>query len=162
VFDSLSVRENLEIGGYLLKKREVPAAIERVCASFPALAGLQRSVAGKLSGGERKMLAMARVMMLEPTVVILDEPSAGLAPAVAGELLENQVPALARSGAAVLLVEQRAIQALEHSQWAYVMVGGTEELSGPAAQILARGDVGELFLGRGSEQSQQVAGPART
>ncbi|HWF74831.1 MAG TPA: ABC transporter ATP-binding protein [Solirubrobacteraceae bacterium] len=154
VFTTLSVRENLQIGGYLLRRRkaELAEAIERVFTTFPALAKLQKSAAGALSGGERKMLAIGRALMTSPKVVVLDEPSAGLAPAVGTQVLAERIPALAESGTGVLLVEQRALQALEHSHWGYVMIGGKVELSGRASGILARGDVGELFLGRGREE----------
>jgi ABC-type branched-subunit amino acid transport system ATPase component len=154
VFTSLSVRENLQIGGYLLRRRkaELAEAIERVFTTFPALAKLQKSAAGALSGGERKMLALGRALMTSPKVVVLDEPSAGLAPAVGTQVLAERIPALAQAGTGVLLVEQRALQALEHSDWGYVMIGGKVELSGRAADILARGDVGELFLGRAREE----------
>jgi ABC-type branched-subunit amino acid transport system ATPase component len=150
VFASLSVRENLQIGGYLLRRRkaELAEAIERVFATFPALSKLQKSAAGSLSGGERKMLALGRALMTSPKIVLLDEPSAGLAPAVGRQVLAERIPALAQAGTGVLLVEQRALQALEHSDWTYVMVGGKVELSGRAGDIHARGDVGELFLGR--------------
>jgi branched-chain amino acid transport system ATP-binding protein len=148
VFKGLNVRENLLIGGYLLKKRERDEAIARVIDTFPALARLQNSIAGSLSGGERKMLAIGRALMLEPKLVILDEPSAGLAPAVASELLSERIPALAAAGTAILLVEQRAIQALEVGNWAYVMMAGKAAMSDAARSILSRDDVGALFLGR--------------
>jgi ABC-type branched-subunit amino acid transport system ATPase component len=148
VFDSLTVRENLEMGGYVLKRREVPAAAEHVLEIFPLLRPLQKSLAGRLSGGERKLVAIARALMSEPSVIILDEPSASLSPAVSETLLGEQMPALAKTGAAVLLIEQRAVQALQISDWAYVMVAGRIEVSLPAAETLARGDIGELFLGR--------------
>ena len=146
VFNSLSVRENLEMGGYLLNRRQVPPAIDRVLDIFPALRPLQKSVAGRLSGGERKLVAIGRVLMSEP-VIVLDEPSASLSPLVSEALLAEHVPALARSGAAVLLVEQRAVQALRlrlglrHGRRAH-------RAQPPAAEVLARGDIGELFLGR--------------
>ena len=159
VFGSLSVRENLQIGGYLLRRRkaELAAAIDNVFTTFPALAKLQKSAAGSLSGGERKMLALGRALMTSPKIVVLDEPSAGLAPAVGTQVLAERIPALSAAGTGVLLVEQRALQALEHSHRAYVLVGGKVALSGRAAEILARGDVGELFLGRAhSEPAHQA------
>jgi branched-chain amino acid transport system ATP-binding protein len=153
VFASLSVRENLLIGGYLLRrrKRELTEAMDRVFMTFPALAKLARSTAGSLSGGERKMLALGRALMTSPQVIVLDEPSAGLAPAVGREVLAERIPALAESGTGVLLVEQRALQALEHSHWAYVLISGKVEVTGTAADVVGRGDIGELFLGRAAE-----------
>ena len=147
VFRSLSVRDNLAAGGYLLSRNQVRAAMDRVLTMFPRLALLQSSAAGNLSGGERKMLAMGRILMLAPRVVVLDEPSANLSPTASEVLLTETVPTLAASGAAVLLVEQRALQALACSQWAYLMVAGKFEVSGPASELAGRGDIGELFLG---------------
>jgi ABC-type branched-subunit amino acid transport system ATPase component len=164
VFASLTVRENLQIGGYLLRRRkaELAAAIENVFNTFPALEKLQKSAAGSLSGGERKMLALGRALMTSPKIVVLDEPSAGLAPAVGRQVLAERIPALAASGTGVLLVEQRALQALEHSHRAYVMIGGKIGLTGSAADILARGDVGKLFLGRAhDEPGAAVSEPAK-
>jgi branched-chain amino acid transport system ATP-binding protein len=148
VFDSLTVRENLEMGGYVLKRRAVPAAAEHVLEIFPLLRPLLKSLAGRLSGGERKLVAIGRALMSEPSVIILDEPSASLSPAASETLLGEQMPALAKTGAAVLLIEQRAIQALQISDWSYVMVAGRIEVSLPASETLGRGDIGELFLGR--------------
>ena len=99
MFGPLTVRENLEMGGYLLPKRQVAGHIERVLAVFPRLSVMLGRAAGKLSGGERKMLAMGRVLMLDPGVFLLDEPTANLAPRVAAELLEEHVRQLAASGA---------------------------------------------------------------
>lgn len=158
VFPSLTVRENLQVGGYLFRrrKREVSEAIERVYTTFPALKKLAGSAAGSLSGGERKMLALGRALMTGPKVVVLDEPSAGLAPAIGAEVLGERIPAIARAGAGVLLVEQRAVQALEHSDWSYILVNGKVRLNGPASNILARGDVGALFLGRPAEETEKA------
>jgi ABC-type branched-subunit amino acid transport system ATPase component len=155
VFATLTVVENLEMGGYLLPKNQLAARIDEVLDVFPALAEMRTRTASKLSGGERKMLAIARVLMLQPRVVILDEPTSNLSPALARNVLESQVKALADSGSAVLLVEQKAKEALEIGDWAYVLVAGLVQLSEPAAELLAREDIGELFLG------QVPAGDAR-
>jgi len=149
VFRSLTVRENLEIGGYLLRRREVRAEVDRILARFPALARRRSTVAGDLSGGERRMLAVARTLLGRPSAVLLDEPSAGLSPAASAELLTGTVPALADQGAAVLLVEQRVRQALAVAHHAYVLVAGTVAVAGPAAEVAARPDIGTLFLGAG-------------
>ena len=161
VFRSLSVRDNLAAGGYLLPRNQVRAAMDRVLEMFPRLALLQSNAAGNLSGGERKMLAMGRILMLTPRVVVLDEPSANLSPAASEVLLTETVPTLAASGAAVLLVEQRALQALACSQWAYLMVAGRFEVNGPARDLAARGDIGELFLGSAARQVPAAASRGR-
>ncbi len=149
VFGPLTVLENLEMGGYLLARREIEPRVEEVLTSFPALAAMRRRTASKLSGGERKMLAIGRVLMLRPSVIVLDEPTANLAPALARDVLEEQVPTLANGGTAVVLVEQRASEALRVGHWGYVMVAGLVSVAGAAADLLAREDIGELFLGRG-------------
>jgi branched-chain amino acid transport system ATP-binding protein len=158
VFRSLSVRDNLAAGGYLLPRSQVRAAMDRVLGLFPRLVPLLPNAAGNLSGGERKMLAMGRVLMLTPRVVVLDEPSANLSPAASELLLTETVPMVAASGAAVLLVEQRALQALACSQWAYLMVAGKFEVSGSAHDLAARRDIGELFLGSAAQTPPLAAG----
>jgi branched-chain amino acid transport system ATP-binding protein len=147
VFATLTVAENLEMGGYLLPKSSLGARMDEVLEIFPALAEMRTRTASKLSGGERKMLAIGRVLMLQPRVVILDEPTSNLSPALAREVLEEHVKALADAGAAILLVEQKAKEALEIGNWAYVLVAGLVHLSEPAAELLARDDIAELFLG---------------
>jgi ABC-type branched-subunit amino acid transport system ATPase component len=154
VFPTLTVLENLEMGGYLLTRKEVPARVDEVLQAFPALAEMRTRRAGKLSGGERKMLAIARVLMSRPSVVILDEPTSNLAPILARSVLEEQVANLARTGAAVLLVEQRAGEALAVGDWGYLMVAGRVSVSGPTRELLERHDIGELFLGREAEPSR--------
>jgi len=149
VFAPLTVRENLDMGGYLLRRHELAARTERVLAVFPRLAAMLGRPAGKLSGGERKMLAMGRVLMLEPGVFLLDEPTANLAPKVAAELLEEHVRQLAVSGAAVLIVEQRAKSVLAISDRTYVLGGGEVRMTGTPAELTASPDFVESFLGGG-------------
>ncbi len=148
VFEPLTVRENLEMGGYQLPRRDLPERVEEVAAAFPQLATMLGRAAGNLSGGERKMVAIGRVLMMRPTLVLLDEPTAGLAPQLADRMLSDYVGALAARDVAVLLVEQRAREALAISDFAYVMVAGIVAIAAPAADILARGDLGDVFLGR--------------
>jgi ABC-type branched-subunit amino acid transport system ATPase component len=148
VFESLTVKENLEMGGYLLPRRTIAGRIEEVTAVFPQLAPMLARAAGNLSGGERKMVAIGRVLMTRPSLVILDEPTAGLAPQLADRLLGDYVGGLASGGIAVLLVEQRAREALAISSFAYVMAAGAIEIAAPAAEILARPDLSDVFLGR--------------
>ena len=147
VFAPLTVRENLEMGGYLLRPGQVRARIETVATVFPRLGLMLTRQAGKLSGGERKMLAMGRVLMLEPAVFLLDEPTANLAPAVARTLLEDHVRRLAHDGAAVLIVEQRARAALAISDRTYVLAGGEVRMTGTPAELSASPAFVESFLG---------------
>ena len=149
VFGPLTVRENLEMGGYLLRRSEVAGRTERVLTVFPRLAGMLTRPAGRLSGGERKMLAMARVLMTEPGVFLLDEPTANLAPKVAAELLGEHVRQLAADGATVLIVEQRARAVLAISDRTYVLGGGEVRMSGTPAELAASPDFVESFLGGG-------------
>jgi ABC-type branched-subunit amino acid transport system ATPase component len=148
VFDTLNVLDNLGMGGYLLTKAEVPRRVEAVLDVFPALKKMLKRTASKLSGGERKMLAMARVLMLQPRILVLDEPTSNLSSELSRVLLEEHVLRLSRAGTAVLIVEQKALAALAVSDWAYVMAGGTMKVSSDAKELLAREDIGEVFLGR--------------
>ena len=155
VFDALTVAENLEMGGYLLDRATLAARREAVLTMLPVLRDLLGRMAGKLSGGERKMLAVGRVLMLRPSLLILDEPTANLSPQYASMLLQDHVRRLATDGMAVLLVEQKAMAALAISHWAYILVAGTVRLAGPAPDLLARPDIGEIFLGRVAEVSRE-------
>jgi ABC-type branched-subunit amino acid transport system ATPase component len=147
VFAPLTVRENLEMGGYLLPSRQVRARINEVTTVFPRLGAMLSRAAGKLSGGERKMLAMGRVLMLQPSVFLLDEPTANLAPAIARTLLEEHVRRLAASGATVLIVEQRARAVLAISDRTYVLAGGEVRMEGTPAELAASPTFVESFLG---------------
>ena len=160
VFAPLTVRENLEMGGYLLSRRQVPARIEHVVAVFPRLGTMLGRLAGKLSGGERKMLAMGRVLMLQPGVFLLDEPTANLAPPIARSLLDEHIRKLAESGAAVLIVEQRAKAVLAISDRTYVMGGGELRMEGTPAELAASPAFVESFLGGGRDRAAQSGPPA--
>ncbi len=150
VFPPLSVKENLEIGGYLLSRSEIPDRIAAVVDRFPRLKEMMHRKAGKLSGGERKMLAMGRVLMLSPSVLVLDEPTANLAPMIATQLLEEFVRGFADHGSTVLLVEQRAKSALRISNWTYVLGGGRVVLQGPPEDLQENPAFIESFLGGGA------------
>jgi ABC-type branched-subunit amino acid transport system ATPase component len=147
VFDPLDVRENLEMGAYLLSRKLVSSRVKEIFELFPALAPLQSRRAGNLSGGERKLLAIGRVLMNRPDVLILDEPTANLSPQVAHNFLRQHISRLAESGCAILLVEQHAVDALAVATFAHVMVAGQVQVSGPAAEIIDRQDIGDLLLG---------------
>ncbi len=150
IFEPLTVLENLEMGGYLLQPSRVRSRVDEVGQVFPALLPMLKRRADKLSGGERKMLAIARVLMLDPKVLILDEPTANLSPKLADSLLREHVQGLAGGGKAVLLVEQRARAAMQIASWAAVLVSGATRLEGRPDDLLKREDFEELFLGAGT------------
>lgn len=156
IFEPLTVRENLEMGGYLLRPSEVKKRAEEVGQVFPALPPMLRRRADKLSGGERKMLAIARVLMLDPKVLILDEPTANLSPKLADSLLHDHVIRLKELGKAVLLVEQRARAALQIASWTSVLVSGSTRLEGRPKDLLRREDFEELFLGAGPAPAEAI------
>jgi ABC-type branched-subunit amino acid transport system ATPase component len=150
VFPPLSVKENLEIGAYLLRRNEIRERIDAVLEFFPKLKVMMTRKAGKLSGGERKMLAMGRVLMLSPSVLVLDEPTANLAPIVATQLLEEYIRGFANFGSTVLLVEQRAKAALRISDHTYVLGGGRVVLEGAPIDLQNNPIFVESFLGGGA------------
>ena len=153
VFAPLTVRENLDMGGYLLRAREVPARVEHVMEVFPQLARMAGRRAGKLSGGERKMLAMGRALMLQPSLVVLDEPTANLAPIIASTVLKEHVRRLAETGASVLVVEQRARAVLEISDRTYVLGGGQVRMEGTPGELGERPEFVDSFLGGGADRT---------
>jgi ABC-type branched-subunit amino acid transport system ATPase component len=155
VFDPLKVSENLNMGGYLLGKAERAARMDEVLAIFPALRSRLGRYVGTMSGGERKMTAIARALMLSPRVLILDEPTAGLSAALTEAVLTEQVRALADHGHAVLLVEQKAQAALKLADTASVLVQGQVVMSAPAAQVLASPEMAEVFLGGQAAQANE-------
>jgi branched-chain amino acid transport system ATP-binding protein len=145
VFPTMSVRENLEMGGFVDprgSRRKIDAILER----FPVLADKRRHAARTLSGGQRQILAMAMALMVEPAVLLLDEPSAGLAPRAAESLFET-IAAINRDGVAIAMVEQNALQALSIAARGYILVDGRNSRTGPAAELAADPDVRRIFLG---------------
>ncbi|MGH2868195.1 MAG: ABC transporter ATP-binding protein [Solirubrobacteraceae bacterium] len=146
VFPSLTVRENLEMGGYC-RRSGVQQRLDELCDLFPDLTGALKRTAGTLSGGQRSMLAMARGLMLDPTLLVLDEPSAGLSPMFQG-LLWEQIAKIAATGVGILVVEQNTRRTLKHADWAYVMVLGRNQLDGPARELAGDKSVIDLYLGR--------------
>lgn len=147
VFPPLTVAENLEMGGYLLARNRVGEQVGRVYEVFPQLGTMRTRRAGKLSGGERKMLAMGRVLMLQPSLVVLDEPTANLAPLIAQAVLSEHVRSLAATGCSVLIVEQRARAVLEISDRTYVLAGGEVVMEGTPDELATSPDFVASFLG---------------
>lgn len=145
VFPSLTVEENLEMGAYI---RNIPLAPqkEKIYATFPALASRRRQRAGTLSGGERQMLAMGKALMLEPDLLLLDEPSAALSPLLVNSVFE-QIQQINQGGTAIVLVEQNARKALAMADRGYVLDTGRDRFSGPGAELLNDPKVAELYLG---------------
>ncbi len=160
VFSSLTVHENLEMGGYLLRRTDVKGRIHDVLETLPILRPLVNRRAFKLSGGERKLVAIGRALMNRPHVLLLDEPTSGIAGDLSRTLLSRDVRRLASDGVGILLVEQKAIAALEVSDWGYVLGAGQTLLSCAASALLARPDLGEVFLGRvGDSHAAGAASP---
>lgn len=147
VFDTLTVADNLRLGGYRLGKSALGAKMAEVLDIFPALKPMQDRIAGRLSGGERKMLAVARTLMAGPSLLILDEPSANLSPEMSKKVLSEQVRRLAETGIGVLVVEQKVFEALAVADWAHVLVAGKPRMAGPPAELLGRDDLRDVFLG---------------
>jgi branched-chain amino acid transport system ATP-binding protein len=159
VFEALRVSENLDMGGYLFKPQERARRMEQALTVFPKLRSMLHRYVETLSGGERKMTAIARVLMLDPAVLLLDEPTAGLSAELSRIVLEEQIKALGRHGKSVLLVEQRAVAALGVADWAYMMVRGRVVMSASGADVLANPAMREIFLGaQGPQERKENAG----
>src|ERR1700737_4811176 len=146
VFPDLTVRENLEMGGYS-RKSGVRERIDQLFQLFPDLKGSAHRQANTLSGGQRTMLALARGLMVDPAVLILDEPRAGLAPRFQG-LIWERIEEIRATNVAVLVIEQNTRETLRHAQWAYVLVLGQNRLEGPGKDLLNDDEVVDLYVGR--------------
>ena len=147
VFQSLTVEENLEMGS--LDRSRTDEQIERMYELFPRLGERTTQAAGTMSGGERQMVAMARALMPDPEVLLLDEPSAGLAPAFVDAIFER-TQEVNRAGVTIVMVEQNARRALAMSDRGYVLDLGTNEFEGTGEELLSDPKVAELYLGGGS------------
>ncbi len=146
VFPDMSVRENLELGAYIASPARFHQNLAEVFERFPRLKERENQRASTLSGGEQQMLALGRAMMLQPKLLLLDEPSMGLAPRLVQEIFEI-VAELNRRGTTILLVEQNAAMALSIAHRAYVLETGRVVLSGPAAELRSHPAVREAYLG---------------
>jgi branched-chain amino acid transport system ATP-binding protein len=148
LFPTMTVRENLVMGGYLLSDRVLKRQrLEMVFETFPALAERKSQNAGTLSGGEQQMVTLGRALMVEPKVVMIDEPSLGLAPMIADQIFER-IRGFRELGITVVLVEQNAVKGLESVDWGFVLDLGSKEFEGPADGILADPRIRELYLGK--------------
>ena len=146
-FPELSVEENLMAGGFVRSDGEVRADIEQWYGTFPVLGERRGQTAGSLSGGEQQMLAIARALMLRPSLLLLDEPSLGLAPMITRSLFEQLTAINATAGTTMLVVEQNASLALGVADVAYVLEAGEVALSGPADELAADDSVRRAYLG---------------
>lgn len=146
VFLQMTVQENLEMGAYTGKAKDIPKNLESVYEQFPRLRERYKQVAGTLSGGEQQMLAMGRALMSKPKLLMLDEPSMGLAPILVEQIFEI-IKKLNEAGTTILLVEQNAQMALSIADRAYVLETGKISLSGPASELLHNDSVRKAYLG---------------
>ncbi len=147
VFPSLSVEENLEMGAFI-RNISLASLKSRIYDTFPGLANRRQQKAGTLSGGERQMLAMGKALMLEPDLLLLDEPSAALSPVLVSSVFE-QIKQINQTGTAIVLVEQNARKALAMAHRGYVLDTGRDRVTGRGQDLLNDPQVGELYLGAG-------------
>ena len=147
IFQQMTVLENLEMGGFTRPDKEIPGSIEQMFELFPRLKERQKQIAGTLSGGEQQMLAVGRGLMSRPKVLMMDEPSLGLAPLVVQGIFDI-IREINRQGVTILLIEQNANMALKIADLAYVLETGTITMSGTGAELLADEKVKEAYIGK--------------
>ncbi len=149
VFPAMTVRENLEMGAYV-RRDDFRHLIEKMFEYFPPLRDKQKQPAGELSGGQRQMVAIGRALMMEPKLLLLDEPTAGLSPRYMGEIFERVI-AINASGVGILMVEQNARQALAIAHKGFVLAGGKNSFTDTGQALLDNPEVAESFLGGGAK-----------
>ena len=152
LFAQMSVADNLELGAFIRYRRgdkTIAQSLDEVFELFPRLKERRTQFAGRLSGGERQMLALGRALMSKPTLLMLDEPSLGLAPLIVKEILHN-VSELRKTGVSILLIEQNARAALQISDYGYVLENGEIAVEGPSSELATNPRVIESYLGMGS------------
>ena len=162
LFASMTVADNLELGGFARVRRgerDVARSLDDVYVRFPRLQERRAQLAGTLSGGERQMLALGRALMSRPKLLMLDEPSLGLAPLVVREIF-NIVSVLKATGVSILLVEQNARAALQVSDYGYVLETGELALEGPSTELASNPKVAATYLGHGAGASRGTATPS--
>ena len=147
VFPSLTVKENLEMGGFIQNKEMIKERMDKAFQLFPILANRLKQKAGTLSGGQRQMLGMARALMTDPELLMLDEPSAGLSPKVSEELFSIIADIHSKIDSAIIMIEQDAYQSLSISDRGYVLVMGQNEFEDRADKILSNEKIREAYLG---------------
>lgn len=154
VFPKMTIHENLLMGAYAVKERgSIPARLDKVYGLFPFLKDRAHEKAGNLSGGQQKILEMGRALMLEPPLLMLDEPSLGLAPKTM-ETLFNTIKGLNKTGLTILMVEQNARQGLAASHRGYVLELGKEKFEGTAQELLDSPEMAKLYLGGSTENGE--------
>ncbi len=145
IFPSLTVQENLEMGAFI-RTDDFSDRIDEIYSLFPVLRRRRTQRVGKMSGGERQMVAMGRALMLDPTLILLDEPSAALAPKLAMEIFER-ITAINETGVAILIVEQNAKESLRLSTRGYVLAAGSNRFTDTGRSLLENEEIGRLYLG---------------